>query len=158
MKNLMPSRIEAYLVNHPAENWTYLHVPGSVVFNYQDGILKSLSDEEEALDHMDQMVLELKRQKSDQIKLVPITTQTVAHLRELGGKVRKLYESSQSKAAQLDASKKIQLRQAQLKFQSKGRKLMDLIERDLEIDKRALENFDKLTEEQQFRLLIGEEE
>ncbi len=140
MKNSIPSRIDVYLVNHPKEDWTYLHVPGSVVFNYQDGILKSLSDDQETLDIMDQMVLELKRENSRNIKLVSVTAQQVAFLRDLGGKVRKLYSSSQTKVAQLDLKKKETLRKAWLQFKGKGRDLMDIIERDLEKEKTALDN------------------
>ncbi len=145
-KNTFPTNIEVYLVRQPDENLTYLHVPGNVVFNYHGGVLKSLSEDSETLDLMDEMVLGLKELKSDKIKLVPVSRNTIIHLRELGGKVGKLYLSSQNQVAKLDPKKKEQLRKAQLHFQGKGRQLMDIIERDLEKERKTKEICEKITD------------
>lgn len=142
----MKNNLELYLVRQDAENMTYLSLPGYVVFNYHKGIITSLSEDAEALDLMDSMILALKEQKSEEIKLVLVNKETIVRLRDLGRKVRKLYDSSQKKSTKLDTKKKERSIKSQLRFRKTGRDLMDFIERDLERERAALEKFDKLTD------------
>ena len=142
----MKKNIELYLVRQDDENRTYLTLQGNVVFNYHKGILTSLSEDAETLELMDSMILDLKEQKSKEIKLVLVNEETVVHLRDLGRKVRKLYDSSEKKSTKLDTRKKELLIKSQQRFRKTGRALMDFIKRDLERERAALEKFDKLTD------------
>ena len=142
-KKIQENIIELYLVRQDRENITYLHLPGNVVFYYDNRTLLDLSQDEGDLEVMDAMVLALKEQNSGDIKLVPVSKQTIIHLLDLGRKIKKLYVSSKKKSVELaDQKKKEQLRKVNIKFQNSGRRLLDIIERDLAQERRALEHFD----------------
>ena len=144
----MNNNIDSYLIRNDKENTIYLYVPGSVVFNYFNGTLTDLSEDLEELELIDSIVLDLKDQKLDSLKLVQVRKETIVSLLDKGKKLKKLYSSLKNNSVKLVANdKKKKIVKLENRFRDSGKKLLDIIERDLldlAKEEEALERFDKM--------------
>jgi hypothetical protein len=153
---MKPNNVDAYRIEQKEENRIYLHLPGNVVFHYHNGSLTDLSEDADDLENVDSLVLDLKEQNSESLKLVPVNRETIVYLLDAGRKIKKIDDSLKKKSSEMVGNKREQIRKLQARFQNSGRRLMDIIERDLAQEQEALVRFDKMDSDKYFERILQE--
>ncbi len=128
---------------------TLIHVPGSCALKYTNGDFEGFIQNPAQLELLDSYALFLRDKKPEDVNLVRIRKQILNEVVELGKKSHRLASGS----TKYDLNKQIKLRKLQAEFRAKGKNLLKIIEADLAQERRAAEEFDKMTDQEKEKLV-----